>query len=258
MDALSDNDLALMKFGVGQPVPRKEDPTLLRGEGRYTDDINLPGQAFAVMVRSKIAHGVLKGIDIQAARAMPGVLAVLTHADLDAAGFGPLKCEMNIPDRDGKPMKTPPRPSLAKGKVRYVGEAVACVVAETAVQAKDAAEAVHGLLEVRDRVEHEARVARVLAVDVVGVRHRPFGDREGRRQRVEPHVDLREARVVGPAFEWRGHEFAEREEADERGRDNSRALRAQVFQLPDIESVRGLAREYFAEARIPSAAGAGA
>ena len=142
MDALSDNDLALMKFGVGQPVPRKEDPTLLRGEGRYTDDINLPGQAFAVMIRSKIAHGVLKGIDIQAARAMPGVLAVLTHADLDAAGFGPLKCEMNIPDRDGKPMKTPPRPSLAKGKVRYVGEAVACVVAETAVQAKDAAEAV--------------------------------------------------------------------------------------------------------------------
>ena len=142
MDALSDNDLALMKFGVGQPVPRKEDPTLLRGEGRYTDDINLPGQAFAVMVRSKIAHGVLKGIDIQHARAMPGVLAVLTHADLDAAGFGPLKCEMNIPDRDGKPMKTPPRPSLAKGKVRYVGEAVACVVAETAVQAKDAAEAV--------------------------------------------------------------------------------------------------------------------
>ena len=142
MDALSDNDLALMKFGVGQAVPRKEDPTLLRGAGRYTDDINLPGQAFAVMVRSKIAHGVLKGIDIQAARAMPGVLAVLTHADLDAAGFGPLKCEMNIPDRDGKPMKTPPRPSLAKGKVRYVGEAVACVVAETVVQAKDAAEAV--------------------------------------------------------------------------------------------------------------------
>ncbi len=142
MDALSDNDLALMKFGVGQPVPRKEDPTLLRGEGRYTDDINLAGQAYAVMVRSKIAHGVLKGIDTQAARAMPGVLAVLTHADLDAAGFGPLKCEMNIPGRDGKPMKTPPRPSLATGKVRYVGEAVACVVAVTAVQAKDAAEAV--------------------------------------------------------------------------------------------------------------------
>ena len=73
---------------------------------------------------------------------MPGVLAICTHADLDAAGFGPLKCPMNIPQRDGSPMKTPPRPSLAKGKVRFVGEAVACVVAETAVQAKDAAEAV--------------------------------------------------------------------------------------------------------------------
>jgi carbon-monoxide dehydrogenase large subunit len=142
MDALSDNDLALMKFGVGQPVPRKEDPTLLRGEGRYTDDINLAGQAYAVMVRSKVAHGVLKGIDTKAASAMPGVLAVLTHADLEAAGFGPLKCPLNIPQRDGSPMKTPPRLSLAKDRVRFVGEAVACVVAETAVQAKDAAEAV--------------------------------------------------------------------------------------------------------------------
>ena len=73
---------------------------------------------------------------------MPGVLAILTHADLEAAGFGPMKCPMNIPQRDGSPMKTPPRPSLAKDRVRYVGEAVACVVAETAVQAKDAAEAV--------------------------------------------------------------------------------------------------------------------
>jgi carbon-monoxide dehydrogenase large subunit len=142
MDALSDNDLALMKFGVGQPVPRKEDPTLLRGEGRYTDDINLPGQAYAVMVRSKLAHGVLKGIGAKAASAMPGVLAILTHADLEAAGFGPLKCALNIPQRDGSPMKTPPRPCLARERVRFVGEAVACVVAETAVQAKDAAEAV--------------------------------------------------------------------------------------------------------------------
>src|SRR5579871_3938081 len=98
MDASTDgNDLALMKFGVGQPVPRKEDPTLLRGEGRYTDDINLAGQAHAVMVRSRIAHGHLKGIDTKAAAAMPGVLKILTHADLDAAGFGPLKCAMNIP-----------------------------------------------------------------------------------------------------------------------------------------------------------------
>jgi carbon-monoxide dehydrogenase large subunit len=86
MDALSDNDLALMKFGVGQSVPRMEDPILLRGQGRYTDDQNLSGQAYAVMVRSKIAHGLLKGIDTKAASAMPGVIAILTYADLEASG----------------------------------------------------------------------------------------------------------------------------------------------------------------------------
>src|SRR5579872_2130721 len=142
MDSFDDTALALMKFGVGQPVSRMEDPTLLRGKGSYTDDQNLPGQAHAVMVRSKIAHGRLRGIDSAAAAKMPGVLAILTYADLEAAGFGPMKCGMNIPQRDGSPMKTPPRHSLAKDRVRYVGEAVACVVAETAVQAKDAAEAV--------------------------------------------------------------------------------------------------------------------
>ncbi|WP_020698355.1 xanthine dehydrogenase family protein molybdopterin-binding subunit [Reyranella massiliensis] len=142
MDSFDDTGLAFVKFGVGQSVARTEDPTLLRGEGRYTDDINLAGQAYAVMVRSRIAHGRLKGIDTAAAFAMPGVLAILTSDDLDAAGFNPLKCPMNIPQRDGSPMKTPVRPSLAKGKVRFVGEAVACVVAETALQAKDAAEAV--------------------------------------------------------------------------------------------------------------------
>src|SRR3979490_1613073 len=138
MDAFDDTSLALMKFGVGQPGPRQEAPALLRGQGCYTDDINLAGQVYAVMVRSRVAHGVLKGIDTKAASALPGVLAILTHGDLEAAGFGPLKCGMNIPQRDGSPMKTPPRPSLAKGKVRYVGEAVACVVAETAGQAKEA------------------------------------------------------------------------------------------------------------------------
>ena len=158
MDVFDDVSLSLMKFGVGQPVPRKEDPTLLRGEGRYSDDVNLAGQAHAVMVRSPVAHGVLRGIDIETASAMPGVLAILTAADLDAAGFGPLRCPMNVPQRDGSPMKTPPRPSLAVGKVRYVGEAVACVVAETAVQAKDAAEAVELDIETLPAVTapHEA------------------------------------------------------------------------------------------------------
>ena len=142
MDSFDDTGLAFVKFGVGQSVARTEDPILLRGEGRYTDDINLAGQAHAVMVRSRIAHGLLKGIDTKAARVLPGVLAILTNDDLEAAGFNPLKCPMNIPQRDGSPMKTPVRPSLAKGKVRFVGEAVACGVAETALQAKDAAEAV--------------------------------------------------------------------------------------------------------------------
>src|ERR671915_528702 len=97
MDSYDDTELALMKFGVGQPVPRMEDPTLLRGRGRYTDDINLAGQAYAVMVRSRIAHGILKGIDTAAARGMPGVLAIYTHADLDAAGVASLKKPPYIP-----------------------------------------------------------------------------------------------------------------------------------------------------------------
>ena len=132
--------LATMKFGIGQPVPRTEDPVLVRGEGRYTDDVNLPGQAYAVMVRSRDAHGTIKRIDTAAARKMPGVLGVYTGADL--ADYGTLKCIVPFKNRDGSPMKKPPRPALPTDKVRFVGDPVACVVAETVLQAKDAAEAV--------------------------------------------------------------------------------------------------------------------
>jgi aerobic carbon-monoxide dehydrogenase large subunit len=132
--------LALMKFGIGQPVPRTEDPTLVRGEGRYTDDVKLAGEAYAVMVRSRVAHGVIKAIDSSAARKMPGVLAVYTGADLTA--YGTLKCIVPFNNRDGTPMIKPPRPALPTDKVRYVGDPIACVVAETLLQAKDAAEAV--------------------------------------------------------------------------------------------------------------------
>jgi aerobic carbon-monoxide dehydrogenase large subunit len=132
--------LALMKFGIGQPVPRTEDPTLVRGEGRYTDDVKLAGEAYAVIVRSRVAHGIIKGIDTAAARAMPGVLGVYTGADL--AAYGTLKCIVGFNNRDGTPMKKPPRPALPTDKVRFVGDPVAFVVAETALQAKDAAEAV--------------------------------------------------------------------------------------------------------------------
>jgi len=136
------NELALMKFGIGQAVPRKEDPTLLRGEGRYTDDLGIPGQAYAVMVRSRHAHGLIRALDLAPARHMPGVLGVYNGGDLEAAGYGHLKGVMPIADRDGEPVRAPTRPALATERVRYAGEAVAFVVAETAAQAKDAAEAV--------------------------------------------------------------------------------------------------------------------
>src|SRR5258708_1303765 len=81
-------DVGLLKFGIGQPVPRSEDPRLLRGQGRYTDDVKLAGQAYAVIVRSRHAHGIIRGIATDEARTMPGVLGIYTGADLDAAGFG--------------------------------------------------------------------------------------------------------------------------------------------------------------------------
>src|SRR6478672_1909755 len=131
---------ALMKFGIGQPVRRTEDPMLVRGGGCYTDDVKLAGEAYCVMVRSRLAHGVIKGIDTAAARNMPGVLGVYTGADL--AAYGTLKCIVPFNNRDGTPMKRPPRPALAVDKVRFVGDPVAFVVAATLLQAKDAAEAV--------------------------------------------------------------------------------------------------------------------
>src|SRR6202167_6642528 len=140
-DELTAEALATQKFAVGQSVPRSEDPQLLRGKGRYTDDVSLPAQAFAVMVRSQNAHGVIRSIDTDAARKMPGVLGVYTAADLK--GYGPLKCVVPFNNRDGSPMKKPLREALAVGKVRYVGDPVAFVVAETLLQAKDAAEAVN-------------------------------------------------------------------------------------------------------------------
>ena len=139
-DELTADRLAVEKYAVGQSVPRKEDPMLLRGMGHYTDDVSLPHQAYAVMVRSQNAHGVIRAIDADGARKMPGVLGVYTAADLQ--GYGPLKCVVPFNNRDGTPMKKPLREALAKGKVRYVGDPVAFVVAETLLQAKDAAEAV--------------------------------------------------------------------------------------------------------------------
>ncbi|HVC58931.1 MAG TPA: xanthine dehydrogenase family protein molybdopterin-binding subunit [Acetobacteraceae bacterium] len=129
------------KFAVGQPVSRKEDPVLLRGEGRYTDDLNRPGQLFGVMVRSRVAHGNLRAIDTDAAREMPGVRAIITVRDLDAAGIRNMPAAAGK-HRDGSPTPRPAQRPLATDRVHYVGEPIAMVVADTAKLAKDAAEAV--------------------------------------------------------------------------------------------------------------------
>ena len=128
--------------GIGAPVRRKEDHRFITGAGRYTDDINQPGQTYAYFLRSPHAHAAIRSIDASAALAMPGVLAVLTGADLAADGVGGLICGWMIHSKDGSPMKAGPHPALAQGKVRYVGDHVACIVAETYAQARDAAEAV--------------------------------------------------------------------------------------------------------------------
>ena len=136
----ADDRLAIEKFAVGQSIPRLEDPMLVRGLGRYTDDVSLAGQVYGVMVRSRNAHGVIRGIDTKAAAQMPGVLAIYTGADLK--DYGPLKCLVGLTNRDGSPLKKPRRPALPMDRVRYVGDPVACVIAQTPAQAKDAAEAV--------------------------------------------------------------------------------------------------------------------
>ena len=141
----TDERLAVEKFAVGQSVPRSEDPMLLRGFGRYTDDVSLPGQVYAVMVRSRVAHGAIRSIDAGAARKLPGVLGVYTAADLQT--YGPLKCVVSFKNRDGSAMRKPWRGALARDKVRFVGDPVAFVVGESVYAAKDGAEAVQVEIE---------------------------------------------------------------------------------------------------------------
>src|SRR5215831_7080832 len=105
--------LDLDRFAVGQPVPRSEDPVLITGKGRFTDDVNLSGQACAVIVRSTRAHAIIRGIETAVARRMPGVLGVYTAADLEAGGVGPLPPRQVMNNRDGTPMLSPTRNALA-------------------------------------------------------------------------------------------------------------------------------------------------
>ena len=98
-----ENAIAMQKYGVGQPVRRKEDDTLVRGQGKYTDDFSLPGQAYGWLARSSHAHGILRSVDTSAAKGMPGVLGVWTGADLAAAGYKPFVCGLPLKSRDGTP-----------------------------------------------------------------------------------------------------------------------------------------------------------
>src|SRR6266403_4834920 len=129
-------------IGIGAAPRRKEDFRFLTGRGNYVADIQRPAMVAGIFARSPHAHAEIKSIDTSAARAMPGVLAVFTGADLKADGVNGLPCGWGIKGKDGQPMKEPPHPAMAQDKVRYVGDAVAFVVAENVHQARNAAEAV--------------------------------------------------------------------------------------------------------------------
>ncbi len=128
--------------GLGAAVARREDRRFLLGKARYTDDLLLPGQSWAVFVRSPHAHAAIRSIDGSRAAAAPGVLAVLTGEDVAASGLGGIPCGWLITNKDGSSMVEPPHPALAHGKVRHAGDPVVMVVAETKAQAKDAAQLV--------------------------------------------------------------------------------------------------------------------
>ena len=132
----------MAKFGIGQSVTRFEDVRLLKGEGRYLNDVNLPGQAHAVVLRSPHAHARIRAIDVDRALKAPGVLAVLTGADVERDGLGTMKMTLRRKRPDGTPMFAPPHRGLSQERVRYVGDPIAFVIAETLAQAKDAADLV--------------------------------------------------------------------------------------------------------------------
>jgi carbon-monoxide dehydrogenase large subunit len=128
--------------GIGARVTRKEDKRFLTGKGRYTDDMVVPGMKYAFFVRSPYAHARIRGVDATAAKAMPGVIGVLDGKQLLADGIGNLICGWMIHSKDGTPMKMGAWRPLAHDTVRYVGDAVAIVVADSVAEARDAAEAV--------------------------------------------------------------------------------------------------------------------
>ncbi|HEV8030675.1 MAG TPA: xanthine dehydrogenase family protein molybdopterin-binding subunit [Stellaceae bacterium] len=152
--------------GIGQPVRRREDLRLLTGRGRYSDDLNLPGQAYAVMVRSPHAHAMIRRIDTAVARAAPGVLAVLTAEDVEADGLHPLPnianthpADISIRNRDGSPAVRPQQAAIIGPEVCHIGEIVAAIIGTSVAAAKDAAELVAVDYEVLRSVCHSRSAA---------------------------------------------------------------------------------------------------
>jgi len=131
------------RFGSGQAVKRVEDQLLLLGAGQYTNDVSLPGQARLVFLRSPYPHAKIKAIDTQAAKAMPGVHGIFTGDELLAAGIKPMARPLNFKRADGGALSSTTRHILAIGTVRFVGEPIVAVVADTEEQAQNAAEAVY-------------------------------------------------------------------------------------------------------------------
>src|SRR5512141_731546 len=148
------------QFGIGQPIKRFEDQRLLRGEGRFHNDVNLPGQTHAVIVRSTHAHARIRSIDTAEALASPGVVAVFTGADLARDNLGTMQMTLKRKRPDGSPMWAPPHRGLTQDRVRYVGDPIALVIAETLAQAEDAAELV--------RVEYEPLPSVTSTADAIG------------------------------------------------------------------------------------------
>ncbi|MEX2468192.1 MAG: xanthine dehydrogenase family protein molybdopterin-binding subunit [Pseudohongiellaceae bacterium] len=205
----------MQKFGIGQPVTRFEDTRLTSGHGRYIEDINLPGQTWAAFVRSPHAHATLNGIDAEEARQAPGVLAVYTVADLRADGIGDIPCSAGVQNSDGSACYKPPRPALAADRVRFVGDPVAVVIAETRAQAQDAAELVwvaYDMLDAGCRPEQaQDQAAPQIWPEAAGNRsfHWHTGDRDGTEAAFAEaarvvELDLVNNRVIPTSMETRG------------------------------------------------------
>ncbi|MFN4282725.1 MAG: xanthine dehydrogenase family protein molybdopterin-binding subunit [Alphaproteobacteria bacterium] len=147
------------QYGIGQPIRRKEDQRLLTGQGRYTDDVNLDGQAYVYFLRSTYAHAKIVSVNTADALAAPGVIAIYTSADIIAAGVKPIPCEANAKSLKGVPLFKPPRHALAHERVRYVGEPIAMIIAESLNDARDASELIQIEFDELPAVADTARLA---------------------------------------------------------------------------------------------------